>query len=93
MVDNTDCNTDSIYDLLPFDKAFYLTFIESGTVFGDMITYKTKFGVNFDTIGNTRIMEEFIGYKKTDHNGNSIIIKDAYQVYDFQLQYIKKKTG
>lgn len=93
MVDNTDCNTDSIYDLLPFDKAFYLTFIESGTVFGDMITYKTKFGVNFDTIVNTRIMEEFIGYKKTDHNGNSIIIKDAYQVYDFQLQYIKKKTG
>ena len=92
-VDDTNSNTDSIYDLLPFDKVFYLTFIESGTVFGDKITYKTKFGISFDTIGNTRIMEEFIGYRKTDHNGNSILIKDAYQVYDFQLQYIKKKTG
>ena len=36
-VDNTYSNIDSVYDLLPFDKAFYLTFIESGTVFGDMI--------------------------------------------------------
>lgn len=83
----------STCELLTFNKAFYLTFIESGIVYGDKITYKTKFGISFDTIGNTRIMEEFIGYRKTDHNGNSIVIKDAYQVYDFQLQYIKKKTG
>lgn len=93
MVDNTDGNTDSIYDLLPFDKAFYLTFIESGIVSGDEIEYKTKFGVRFRTSGNTRKMVDFIGYRKTDNDGKSIIIQDEYEISGNKLQYRKKKTG
>ena len=50
-------------ELLTFDKAFYITFIESGMVFGDVIEYTTKFGVSFKTTGNTRKMVDFIGYK------------------------------
>jgi len=92
-VDDTNSNTDSIYDLLPFDKAFYLTFIESGTVYGDVIEYKTKFGVSFKTTENKRKMNDFIDYRKTSSDGKSIIIEENYQVYDYQLQYIKRKTG
>lgn len=93
MVDNPDGITNSIYDLLPFDKAFYLTFIESGTVYGDEIEYRTKFGVSFRTTGNKRRMNDFIDYRKTNSDGESIIIEENYQVYDYQLQYIKRKTG
>ena len=93
MVDNTDSNTARIYDLLPFDKAIYLTFIESGTVYGDVIEYKTKFGVSFKTTENKRKMNDFIDYRKTSSDGKSIIIEENYQVYDYQLQYIKRKTG
>lgn len=80
-------------ELLTFDKAFYITFIESGMVFGDVIEYTTKFGVSFKTTGNTRKMVDFIGYKMTDKNGNSVIIQDEYEVAGMKLQYRNKKTG
>lgn len=93
IVDSAAFSTDSIYSLLPFDKKFYLTFIESGIVFGDVIEYKTKFGISFITTGNTRKMVDFIGYRTTDKNGNSIIIQDEYEISGKKLQYRKKKTG
>lgn len=93
IVDSTACSTYSIYSLLPFDKKFYLTFIESGIVFGDVIEYKTKFGISFITTGNTRKMVDFIGYRKTDKDGKSIIIQDEYEISGKKLQYRKKKTG
>ena len=78
-------------DLLPFNKAMYLSFIESGTVYGDTISYKTKFGVTFKTTGNMRKPEDFIGFRKYDGNGDSIIITEAYQVVGTKLQYRLKK--
>lgn len=83
----------SIYDLLPFDKEFYLTFIESGIVFGDEIEYRTKFGVRFTTNGNKRKMADFLGHRYVDDNGDTEIITKTYQVVGTSLQYIKKKTG
>ena len=79
--------------LIPFNKNMYLTFIDKGVVHGDVIEYKTKFGISFRTTGNTRKMVDFIGYRTIDKNGNSIIIQDEYEISGKKLQYRKKKTG
>ena len=80
----------NVFDLLTFNKAFYLSFIESGTVYGDVIEYKTKFGVTFRTEENLRKMEDFVGFRKYDENGNYMIITQPYQVVGTKLQYRKK---
>ena len=79
--------------LIPFNKTMYLTFIDKGVVHGDVIEYTTKFGVSIKTSGNKREMVDFVEYKKRNSDGKLMIIEDLYQVYDYQLQYIKKKTG
>lgn len=79
--------------LISFNKTMYLTFIDKGIIHGDVIEYTTKFGVSFQTSGNTRKMTDFIGYNYVDKNGNSGIITKSYQVVGTSLQYIKKKTG
>ena len=79
--------------LIPFNKAIYLTFIESGVVYGDVIEYTTKFGICFKSTGNMRKMDDFIDYRKTTPDGKTFIIEDRYQVYDYRLQYIKRKSG
>lgn len=92
--DKLDNNTNGIFsadELLPFNRAMYLSFIEYGTVYGDVIEYKTKFGVTLRTAGNMRKPENFIGFRKCDENGNSVIIKGAYQVVGTKLQYRAKK--
>lgn len=90
-IQTTNSNTSHIYDLLPFNKTFYLTFIENGTVYGDVVEYKTKFGVSFTTKGNTRKMADFIGYRTTDKNGDTIIIHDEYEVVGKTLQHRQRK--
>ena len=79
--------------LISFNKTMYLTFIDKGVVHGDIIEYTTKFGISFRTTGNTRKMVDFIGYRKKNKDGNSIIIQDEYEIYGKKLQYRKKKTG
>ena len=79
--------------LIPFNKTMYLTFIDKGVVHGDVIEYTTKFGVIIKTSGNKREMVDFVEYKKRNSDGKLLIIEELYQVYDYQLQYIKKKTG
>lgn len=79
--------------LIPFNKSMYLTFINAGIVYGDVIEYSTNFGVNFRTTGNTRKMADFIGYWCVDNKGDSIEITNTYQVVGTSLQYFKRKTG
>ena len=95
-VDSVSALPEIPYDnafLIPFNKAVYLTFIEKGVIYGDVIEYRTKFGICFQTSGNKRKMADFIGYNYVDKNGNSSIITKSYQVVGTSLQYIKKKTG
>ena len=79
--------------LIPFNKFMYLTFIDKGIIHGDDIEYTTKFGVSIKTSGNKREMVDFVEYNKRTSDGKFFIIEELYQVYDNQLQYIKKKTG
>lgn len=92
VIDLPEIPSDKNY-LIPFNKTMYLTFIDKGVVYGDVIEYTTKFGVIIKTSGNKREMVDFVEYKKQSSDGKLLIIEELYQVYDYQLQYIKKKTG
>ena len=63
---------------------------ENAGIYSD---YTTKFGICFKSTGNMRKMDDFIDYRKTTPDGKTLIIEDRYQVYDYRLQYIKRKSG
>lgn len=77
--------------LISFEKGIYLSFVKYGMVYGDVIEYQTKFGVSFQTHGNSLKIEDFIDYKKITDSGKSMIISEPYEVINTQLQYRKKK--
>lgn len=51
-------------EMLPFSESIFNTFIASGECHGDEIIYHTYFGVDLKTTGNSRTLEDFIGYRK-----------------------------
>lgn len=74
-------------DLLHFEKGIYCAFFESGTVVGDLIEYKTNFGVTLISIGNSRKLSDFLEYRKSCSGGKTILINAPYLIYDNSIQY------
>lgn len=56
-------------DLLHFEKGIYCAFIEKGTVKGDVVEFKTTFGVTLTTVGNRRTLNSFRGFKRCNMDG------------------------
>ncbi len=79
-------------DMLHFEKGIYCAFIESGVLQGDVATYKTNFGVTLTSKGNRRTLTSFMGYKRSDLNGNVVFIDAPYKVYGFSVQYRRYLT-
>ena len=79
-------------DMLHFEKGIYCAFIESGVLQGDVATYKTNFGVTLTSKGNRRTLTSFMGYKRSDLNGNVVFIDAPYKVYGFSVQYRRHLT-
>ena len=79
-------------DMLHFEKGIYCAFIESGVLQGDVATYKTNFGVTLTSKGNRRTLTSFMGYKRSDLNGNVVYIDAPYKVYGFSIQYRRYLT-
>lgn len=77
------------YTYLRFDRGMYLTFIRSGTIEGDTVRYKTKFGLDIFTSGNSRSLSDFIGAVGRDENGLPLILEDEWQIGGGALQYRK----
>lgn len=79
-------------DMLHFEKGIYCTFIESGVVQGDIITYKTNFGVTLTAKGNRRTLTSFMGFKRSDLNGTVVYVDAPYKVHGFSIQYRRYLT-
>lgn len=79
-------------DMLHFEKGIYCAFIESGVLQGDVATYKTNFGATLTSKGNRRTLTSFMGYKRSDLNGNVVYIDAPYKVYGFSIQYRRYLT-
>lgn len=79
-------------DMLHFEKGIYCAFIESGVVQGDIITYKTNFGVTLTAKGNRRTLTSFMGFKRSDLNGTVVYVDAPYKVHGFSIQYRRYLT-
>ena len=78
--------------MLPLEKGIYCAFIESGVLQGDVATYKTNFGVTLTSKGNRRTLDSFMGYKRSDMDGNVVYVDAPYKVYGFSIQYRRYLT-
>lgn len=79
-------------DMLHFEKGIYCAFVESGVLQGDVATYKTNFGVTLTSKGNRRTLDNFMGYKRSDMDGNVVYVDAPYKVYGFSIQYRRYLT-
>lgn len=78
-------------DLLPFDKYFYHTHIIKGTVYGDVIEYTTTFGMKLKSVGNSRTMKSFLGFRRQKSDGTYEPLLYTWQVINNSVQYRRKK--
>lgn len=78
-------------DYLEFNEFFYRSFIKSGAVNNDEITYTTTFGFTFTTQGNRRTMSGFMGYKKSNKDGTIEFIDALYKLVEGTISYHRKE--
>ena len=90
---NIESTTDLTYGkfIIPFEKFIYDTFIESGIIKDDTITYKTTFGLTFISTGNSRCLEDFEGYAVTDKTGIKHTIEQPWELMEYKIQKHRKK--
>lgn len=58
----------------------------------NVATYKTNFGVTLTSKGNRRTLDSFMGYKRSDMDGNVVYVDAPYKVYGFSIQYRRYLT-
>ena len=78
-------------DLLPFDKYFYHTHIIKGTVYGDVIEYTTTFGMKLKSVGNSRTIKSFLGFRRQKSDGTYEPLLYTWQVINNSVQYRRKR--
>ena len=78
-------------DLLFFDKYFYHTHIIKGVVYGDIIEYTTTFGLKLKSVGNSRTMKSFLGFRRQNQDGTYEPLLYTWQVINNSVQYRRKK--
>ena len=74
-------------DMLHFEKGIYCAFVESGVLQGDVATYKTNFGVTLTSKGNRRTLDSFMGYKRSDMDGNVVYVDKSKKNNNDRTQY------
>lgn len=84
---------DAAPKLLTFDNEVYRTFIKTGVVYGDEIEYETTFGVKLRTIGNTRTLRQFLGFKRVHSDKTVDYLTATYQVNGGCVSKKEKKTA
>ena len=80
-------------DYLRFDEYYLRTFFLGMTACGDEIRYTTTFGLILSSIGNTRSIKSYIGYRRGKEDGTLDMIMESYQLAKGSIQYHwRKKT-
>lgn len=78
-------------DFLEFSRVLYLSFVVKGSVFGDVAVYETNFGVKLRCFGNSRRIEEFLGYRKKREDGKVERLEFVWQVEGRKVKYVRRK--
>lgn len=79
-------------DYLDFSHYIMHKFILKMEAYGDTIQYGTTFGLVLTTIGNSRPIRAFMGYRKSDGDGNMELIVDSHQIARGKIQHQRRKV-
>lgn len=77
-------------DYLSFDACIYKAFIQEGIVCGDEITYTTNFGIKLSSHGNSRTLDDFLGFRKVNSDGNLSLVAQRRQLPGIRLHPLQK---
>ena len=80
-------------DYLRFEKGIYIAFIKSGEVDGDTVVYKTNFGVKLLSIGNSRNLSSFLGFRRANPDGTIELLDEKWKVRGLGVCYSRRKVG
>lgn len=78
---------DAAPDYLTFSYYIMSTFIMKMEAKGDEIYYGTTFGLSLSTIGNSRSINSYIGYRIVREPGNIEMILESYQIRKGKIQH------
>lgn len=78
-------------DYLNFEKGIYMAFIKSGMVKGDVVEYRTNFGVTLVTVGNSRKLSSFLGFRRANPDGTLTFLDEMWKVSGRIPCYTRKK--
>lgn len=78
-------------DYLNFEKGIYMAFIKSGVVKVDIVEYRTNFGVTLVTVGNSRRLSSFLGFRRANPDGTLTFLDEMWKVSGRSPCYTRKK--
>lgn len=77
-------------DYLSFDACIYKAFIQKGIVCGDEITYTTNFGIKLSSHGNSRTLDDFLGFRKVNDDGDLSLVAQRWQIPGIRLHSLQE---
>ena len=68
-------------------------FIKSGEVDGDTVVYTTNFGVKIPSVGNSRNLSSFLGFRRANPDGTIELLDEKWKVRGKEVCYSRRKIG
>lgn len=78
-------------DYLNFEKGIYMAFIKRGEIAGDVVTYRTNFGITLISTGNSRKLEDFLGYRRANKDKTITYLDEKWKISGRDICYTRKK--
>lgn len=76
---------DAAPDILPFEDWIIREFVGRITANGDEVKYTTNFGLTLTSIGNSRKLRAFQGYRKAKADGTVEFVAENWQIKDSKI--------
>lgn len=89
----TEEKISALPDYLRFEKGMYIAFIKSGEVDGDTVVYTTNFGVKIPSVGNSRNLSSFLGFRRANPDGTIELLDEKWKVRGKEVCYSRRKIG
>ena len=89
----TEEKISALPDYLRFEKGMYIAFIKSGEVDGDTVVYTTNFGVKIPSVGNSRNLSSFLGFRRANPDGTIELLDEKWKVRGKGVCYSRRKIG
>lgn len=82
---------DTAPDILPFEDWIIREFVGRITADGDEVRYTTNFGLTLTSIGNSRKLRAFQGYRKAKADGTVEFVTENWQIKDSRIWHRREE--